>query len=514
MTAKLAGLRVGAYVRVSEDRDDDAKAVGRQEEDTRVLVARHGGTVAKVYAENDTSAYKKRRVQRTDERGEVFHVYRVIRPVFQQLLADLRKGVIDAAVVYDLDRLARDPRDLEDVIEIVEHYKRPVIDVSGAVDLLTDNGRSMARVGVTMANKSSADTARRVRRKHLENAENGIPVGGTRPFGWQDDKRTLHPEEAPLVREAAERVLAGAPLAAVVTDWNERGIRTPRKGRSGEHNAWTPKALNGVLTNPRVCGLSARRAEGEPNGKPVVVTKDGAPVVGVWQPILDVSTWEALCSRLAPRSSRPGGNAHKYLLSGLAACGKCGEPMRGLPRGRTTTPTGEQGWRTFAYQCHSKSLGGCGGVSILGLEVDRLAVEAVFDRYERERPQAAPVPAWEGEERLALVKRNIAELTAAWREGQLDGSDYFSLRRELSDEEKALRAERGDVLAQQSALAAAPDDLRKVWDGLSLMQRREHLRALLQAVVVKPVPTSVEGSCARPSVSERLELVWRTSDDA
>jgi site-specific DNA recombinase len=511
MATKLAGLKVGAYVRVSEDRDDDAKAVGRQEEDTRALVARHGGTVAKVYAENDTSAYRKRRVQRTDDRGETFHVYRVIRPVFQEMLSDLRRGSIDAAVVYDLDRLARDPRDLEDVIEIVEHYRRPVLDVSGGVDLMTDNGRSMARVGVTMANKSSADTARRVKRKHRENAESGIPVGGTRPFGWQDDKRTLHPEEAPLVREAAERILAGAPLSAIVADWGDRGIRTPRKRRgTQDRNPWTPKALGGVLTNPRVCGLSARNVEG-PDGRTTlaVVQKDGQPVRGVWEPILDVSTWEALCSKLAPKSRRPGGNVHKYLLSGLAACGKCGAPMRGLPRGRTTAEDGSQAWRTFAYQCHSKSLGGCGGVSILGVEVDRLVTELAFEHYKVDRPQVSPVPVWDGEERLNFVQQRIMEATDAWKGGDLDAAAYFALRRDLSDEEKELRAQRGEVLAQRSALAAAPDDLREVWDRLTLTQQRDHLRDLLVAVVVKPA-TDPEGRRVPVSTRDRLELVWRS----
>jgi site-specific DNA recombinase len=536
MAATLAGLRVGAYVRVSEDREDDAKAVGRQEEDTRALVARHGGTVAKLYAENDTSAYRKRRVQRTDDHGETFHVYRVIRPVFQEMLSDLRRGDIDAAVVYDLDRLARDPRDLEDVIEIVEHYRRPILDVSGSVDLMTDNGRSMARVGVTMANRASADTARRVKRKHQENAENGVPVGGERPFGWDatpearailDDarergdevavraakqrvaseaKRLLSEVEAPLVREAAERVLAGAPLSAVVTEWNACGLRTTRG------NAWTPKSLGLVLTNPRVCGYSARNVEG-PDGRPVltVVKRDGQPVVGEWSPILSVETWEALVQALAPKARRPGGNVHKYLLSGLAACGKCGEPMRGLPRGRVVDGDGAKSWRTFAYQCHSKSLGGCGGVSILGPAVDELVTDAVFRRYERSRPKAGPLPTWNDEEALERADRQVQELHAAYRAGDLEAADYFAMRREVADEAKRLRAERAAVLADHAAMAAAPDDLRAEWDGYSLAQKRVALGGLLVAVEVLPAVDD-EGRARRLAVEDRVRPVWRSPD--
>ncbi|WP_420823494.1 recombinase family protein [Streptomyces natalensis] len=40
----------------------------------------------------------------------------VLRPEFRQLLADPANGVIDGVIFYDLDRLVRQPRDLEDLI--------------------------------------------------------------------------------------------------------------------------------------------------------------------------------------------------------------------------------------------------------------------------------------------------------------------------------------------------------------------------------------------------------------
>ncbi|MFF4733166.1 recombinase family protein [Streptomyces mirabilis] len=61
---------------------------------------------------------------------------------------------IDGLIVYDIDRLTHDPRHLEDVIETVEHHHRPIIDIAGTLDLLTDNGRAMARVVVAMATKT------------------------------------------------------------------------------------------------------------------------------------------------------------------------------------------------------------------------------------------------------------------------------------------------------------------------------------------------------------------------
>ncbi|MFJ9420338.1 recombinase family protein [Streptomyces sp. NPDC101227] len=47
----------------------------------------------------------------------------VLRPEFCQLLADLAHDVLDGVIFYGLDRLVRRPRDLEDLIDIVE-YRR------------------------------------------------------------------------------------------------------------------------------------------------------------------------------------------------------------------------------------------------------------------------------------------------------------------------------------------------------------------------------------------------------
>ncbi|WP_406327683.1 hypothetical protein [Streptomyces sp. NBC_00203] len=91
---------------------------------------------------------------------------------------------------------------------------------------MTDNGRAMAGVVVAMANKQSADTARRARRNHKARRDRGIPVGGTRPLGWQGDKRILDPTEAKHIRDAVKRLIEGASWHAVVADWNRKGITT------------------------------------------------------------------------------------------------------------------------------------------------------------------------------------------------------------------------------------------------------------------------------------------------
>ncbi len=45
------------------------------------------------------------------------------RPAFQEMLADMKKGKINYIVAYNLDRVTRSVRDLEEIISQLEDIK-------------------------------------------------------------------------------------------------------------------------------------------------------------------------------------------------------------------------------------------------------------------------------------------------------------------------------------------------------------------------------------------------------
>ena len=391
----LAGMNFAGLVRLSFDVQRDAHVRrdirGRDEQakDCRQYVEQRAGLYVYTYEEPDTSAYKRKRVRLPDGRT----VYRVIRPVFEGALDDLKRGVapngehLDGLVVYDIDRLTRDNRHLEDAIEVVEHFGRPIVDITGTLDLLTDNGRTVARIVVATYNKQSADTARRVSRKHRALEQAGLPAGGWRAFGWKSNKRDLEPAEAKAVQDAAKRIMGGAPLNAVVGSWNAQGITTPRG------NDWNSVTVKYVLRNPRICGYRSRTVrEFHPEtGKDhwryeTVLDADGRPVMGQWAPILTVSEWEALTAVIGRNSTHNRGvNVRTYLLSGVLRCGKpgCGTALRALktPQARLNAQA------PYTYACPSTALGGCGGVSIHGPKADAAIAELVIVKFELEAQQ-------------------------------------------------------------------------------------------------------------------------------
>ncbi|MBA2772736.1 MAG: recombinase family protein, partial [Nocardioidaceae bacterium] len=137
-------VRAAILVRISDDRAGDAAGVGRQEKDARALADRLGWQVSEVIIENDVSAFKRRTVTLPDGSTAL----RVLRPGFRRLLELLTLGQVDGMIAYDLDRVARDPRDLEDLIDVVEQTRAPVESVSGSLRLANDSDITMARVMV------------------------------------------------------------------------------------------------------------------------------------------------------------------------------------------------------------------------------------------------------------------------------------------------------------------------------------------------------------------------------
>jgi len=139
-------VSVAVYARISKDDDERACGVARQTADCHAIAAVRRWTVAEPYLDNDLSAFKAQ----------------VRRPAFERMLQDLKAGLLDGLVVYDLDRLARQPADLERILSIFD--SRPSLrfaTVQGDLDLMSSDGRTMARVLIAFANKSSMDTSRR-----------------------------------------------------------------------------------------------------------------------------------------------------------------------------------------------------------------------------------------------------------------------------------------------------------------------------------------------------------------
>jgi len=106
------------WVLLARESTDRERQLDNQLTDLRAEVARIGGRIDREIPENAVSAFKRQRVTLPDGT----YGYRVVRPEWEKILTALRRGECNALMVPDIDRAMRDPRTLEDLIDVVEYY--------------------------------------------------------------------------------------------------------------------------------------------------------------------------------------------------------------------------------------------------------------------------------------------------------------------------------------------------------------------------------------------------------
>ncbi|GAA2084542.1 recombinase family protein [Streptomyces albiaxialis] len=474
--------KVGIYTRISRDDEGESLGVARQREDCERLADLRNWQAVKVYEDNDVSAFKRN----------------VRREEFELMLTDLRAGLIDGIVAYDLDRLARKPQDLERLIEIYDDRPRlEFATVTNDVNLGTADGRTMARVMVAFANKSSHDTSRRLKRKHLELAQQGKASGGPAPYGWQKgDPEKVDQEAARHIKEAQKELLAGVRIGTIRTRWQEQGLGNPREGtkRMAHHR------VTHILTNPRLVGYRTYHGE-------ILYGEDGSPVMGDWETINTVEEWEAVCAVVAERQkSQPGRSlARTYLLSGIARCGLCKSKIRGQTNHKWQP--GSKGAR-YKYQC-SKVNGGCGKVARVGEPVDELIAQLALEE-QRDRAASAdvsPERRWPREQELNDLNTDIAQLIEAEKNKSISVSTLLQVLPEKERQRDELKLDRARFYKEQKQAEAKDDavdlSLEEFFD-LPIERQREIVLHSLSAVFIHP-----SGRGKRVFDPDLIEPVWR-----
>jgi site-specific DNA recombinase len=438
------GRTAAIYVRISEDKTGAGLGIERQEADCRALAGRLDWDVVEpIYSDNDVSAYSGKP-----------------RPGYRRLLADLRTGVADAVLCWHTDRLHRSPVELEEYIEVCQPREIPTQTVkAGPLDLATPSGRLMARQLGAYARFESEHHSDRAKRTRLQAATDGRWLGGLRPFGYGADGMTVIEAEAEAIRWMAAEVLAGTSLRSVARKLNAEGTFTSQ-GRP-----WTPRAVAWLLRRPRNAGLSQHH--GEPIGP------------ARWPAILDSHTWRGVVAVLGdPARNTTTSRARRWLLSGLALCGVCGEPVRS-----SVAVWGDR--RLPSYVCPANH------VRRNATELDDYVEAVVVERLSR--PDAAELLAPDQTGDVAALHAKDAGLRARLDElGRLFGDGLIDAL-QLASGTAAIRTQREDITAALAAasrgsvltgVADAPD-VAEVWEGLDLSRRRAIVDVLLEVTILR-----------------------------
>jgi site-specific DNA recombinase len=442
-------VRAAIYARISRDVTGEGLGVERQLADCRKIASDRGWLVAEEYVDNDISAFAGKR-----------------RPSYERMLEDIAAGRRDAVIVYNTDRLTRRPIELEQFTGICEVAGvRQLVAVTGDIDLGNDDGMFMARVLAAVAAKESGRKSERLKRKARENAEAGKPNGGIRPFGYEKDQLAVVESEAAVIRQLAERYLAGESLASLTGWLQDEGVPTVAGAK------WYTSTIRNTLVNPRIAGLRAH------NGEIVGPAK--------WPAIITSAQHQQLVATFARKTTAGRRTPRRYLLSGMLRCANCGGKLFSSVRGETRR-----------YVCMAgPDHGGCGRMTIVAAPTEEWIAEAVLTRLDS--PAMADGLAGRAavdDRHAALIvelqsdQAQLLELSAMWAAKTISSAEWKAAREPIEARIHTTDRQLGQITGDNTltGLVGNGSTLRTSWATLNLSRQAAIVGAVLDFATIQP----------------------------
>ena len=465
---------------------------------------------------------------------------------FQRLIAEIGLGKAGLVLSLDASRLARNNHDWHQLLELCSLFGVLIADGERVYDPCAYHDRLLLGLSGIMSEAELHQIKLRLHQGERQKAARGelrVPLPAGLAYG-RDGRIGFNPDEevhARLLHLFAKfRELRSA--KAVMRHFQEANFLVPVRpldGPSPHDVVWRPASnarILQVLKNPAYAGAYVYgrrrrtpigRRSGSRQGATEAVAIQDWPVClkDAFPGYIDWEEFMANQRRLADNLNHYDANRHgvprqgNALLQGIAICGRCGRRM-GLHY------SGQNGnYPVYLCRADQHQHGGprCQEVRALGVDaaVERLLLEALTP--DRLALAIAALGELENEaralERQWSLKRERARYEAERARRQYDAVEPENrlVARSLERvwEDKLRQAEQIDIeyeswrRQQPISLAAADraqiislgEDLPKLWDAASVVERKQILRLVVKEVVLDQRPESGQ---------VWIRIIWQT----
>lgn len=236
------------------------------------------------------------------------------RPVFNQLLLDIKRGYFEGILAWAPDRLSRNAGDLGTIVDLMDNGYLKEIRTHGQVFTNSPNDKFLLMILCSQAKLENDNRGVNVRRGMRAKCEMGYRPCLT-PLGYLNDKFTNKgqkkiypdPERAPIIKEAFEKVSYEGWSGRKVYLWfrDEKNLRT----RNGKEV--TLSMVYRMFENPYYTGVFET-----PVGS-------GKWYKGAYEPIISKELFKLAQEKMTvPPKSMPGTKVFNFTK--LLKCGTCG----------------------------------------------------------------------------------------------------------------------------------------------------------------------------------------------
>lgn len=313
-----------AYVRVSTVKQGEGVSMDAQKDAIIEYAARKGLAISLWWEEKETAAKKG-------------------RPVFNNMVARLKRGQAAGLIIHKIDRSARNYHDWAVISDLADSGIDFHI-ATESFDFNTYGGRMAADFTAVVAANYVRNLKTEIRKGQQGQLKIGLypwpaPVGYTNNGGAQ--LKTSDPQKAPFVKLAFDLYASGThSIRSLQAELGRRGLRNT----SGQ--PLTKTGIEKMLSNPFYCGL-------------IHIRRTGQTFKGAHESIISVAQFQRVQDIKSGKTTKKV-TRHNHLFRGLFRCEHCSRSLIGeLHKGRVY------------YRCQTKH---CPTKSLREDEIDRVIV--------------------------------------------------------------------------------------------------------------------------------------------
>jgi len=481
-------MRVALYARVSSEAQDVSLSISAQLKALREYADRSGHVIVREFideAETGRSILK--------------------RPAFREMvsLAKSPLKAFDAVLVWKYSRFARNRADSIIYKTILRKRGIQVISISEPADN-SPTGRLMEAIIEDLDEFYSDNLGEEVTRGMRESVSRGFYLSSKAPYGYRKirvkdgpkerTKLEIDPYQSQIVISIFNDILSGKGLIEIVRGLNQKGIVSP-KGRGWNKTGIYAIVSNEIYTGTFVWGRHSKR------GNPPVRAENVFPAL-ISKNIF--SRVQEIMGNRAPVKVHPRRTGSRFLLSGLAFCGRCGKALIGQDA---------KSGKFSYYICSSltkKGTGACSTPYLNSVRFEHLVISKIKEHIltpqnltelvelvNEEMDIASNAYSSEMDtimSEIGRVEQRLGNLYNAIENGNIEFNLLKPRLQELKAQHDRLLARKAElelILSQRKIELASPEVVRKYVDDLhqfinssELTERRSFIKSFVKEIKV------------------------------
>lgn len=415
-------------------------------------------------------------------RDDGFSAATTNRPALLKLIDDIAIGLIDIVIVYKLDRLSRNVRDVISLVEIFDKHNVILFSLTENIDVSSSFGRAALKMSATFSELERETFMERSKLGKEERAKQGLMSGSGKnsPYGYKLNKQTkqfdIVPEEAEAVKQLFDLYIQG---------YSFRKLHNYAIANIPGYTITDSMSLKRIIERPTYAGYFMYKGE----------LYKGTN----FQPILSYETYLQAQEQVKRNYTKRQHDNSPYLLTGLVICAKCGYRYVGkLSKNSFTPSSGITKYRQQNYYgCaarikfeNNKGYNKCNNTIFNASELEQMVENIVknydFSKYEAGNGSSGIIDKLMTEN--VNIKKQIDKLLELYINEIIDKATYIE---KVSKLEKSITKNMDIISSQSATVAASPSisieklrQLQSEYDTIDRRTKRMFLGELIKYIAI------------------------------